>query len=204
MSQPQSAVVESVSGGRRPSDEEPSKRHVIRWVAGIVVVALIALAVVLATRPPNQAASLDSPLVGKPAPPIVATAFNGAHVSLAADRGRYVVINFFASWCPPCQEEEPNLVDFAFEQTRSPDPAVLLSVDIDDTVSAGRAFVDRWGATWANVPDRGGAIASAYGVASPPMTFLVDPRGVILAAWAGPITASQLESKLAAAREGNL
>ena len=176
-------------------------RHLTRWAAGVVVVVLIAVAVVLATRPPSQAAQIDSPLIGKPAPAITGTAFDSARFSLSSYRGRFVLVNFFASWCPPCQSEEPNLAAFAFTQSRSPNGAALVSVDIDDTVAAGRAFVTQWGATWPAIPDHNGAIANDYGVGSPPMTFLIDPKGRIIGVWAGPATAGQLEAKLAAARK---
>jgi len=167
--------------------------------AGLLVV-LVAVSVVLATRPTVQATLVQSPLDGARAPAISATTFSGAHVSLSSLRGRFVFVDFFASWCPPCQTEEQNLVAFNFEQRGARDRAALLSVDIEDSASAGRQFVDQWGATWPSVPDHAGSIANAYGVGSPPMTFLINPHGTVVTAFFGPASLSQLQATLASAR----
>jgi len=180
-------------GARRP-------RHTARWVAGAVLVVLVVVAVVAATRPSYQATQVGSPLLGRPAPQFSGTDFAGRRVSLSDYRGRYVYLNFFASWCPPCQAEEPNLVAFDFQQQRAASGAALISVVFNDSDVAARQFVTKWGQEWPAVPDSGGSIANAYGVESPPMTFLVNPKGVIVGVWAGPVKASQLDSMLALAR----
>jgi cytochrome c biogenesis protein CcmG, thiol:disulfide interchange protein DsbE len=176
------------------------RRHTARWVTGGLLVVLVVVSVVLATRPTQQATAVQSPLDGGPAPAISATTFSGAHVSLASLRGRYVFVNFFASWCPPCAAEEQTLVAFNFEQQQTHHGAALLSVDIDDSASAGRHFLAEWGARWPAVPDHAGSIANAYGVGSPPMTFLIDPQGTVVTAYAGPVRLSQLQAMLAGAR----
>ena len=176
------------------------RRHTARWVTGGVLAVLVVVSVVLATRPTVQATLVQSPLDGRPAPAISARTFAGADVSLASLRGRYVFVNFFASWCPPCATEEPSLVAFDFEQHRAAGGAALLSVDIDDSAAAGAKFVEQWGITWPALPDHAGAIANAYGVGSPPMTFLINPQGTVVTAYAGPIRLSQLQAMLAGAR----
>lgn len=180
----------------------PKRRHVIRWVALGVVVVLVGLAILAATRPSSQATALQSPLLGKPAPQVSGTSFTGQSVSLSHYRGRYVLVNFFASWCPPCQEEEPNLVAFNFQQSKRPGSsgAVLVSVVFDDPDDAARQFVSKWGATWPTIPDPGGAIASSYGVTAPPTTFLIDPAGKVVAVDTGPVTSAQLDQLLSRAR----
>ncbi|MGH9082443.1 MAG: TlpA family protein disulfide reductase [Acidimicrobiales bacterium] len=173
-------------------------RHPARWVAGAVLLVLAVVAVVAATRPSYQASQVDSPLLTRPAPAISGTTLAGRSFSLSSYRGRYVYVNFFASWCPPCQKEEPNLIDFAFHQQQASGGAAVVSVVFNDSVPAARQFVTQWGAEWPAVADTGGAIANRYGVESPPMTFLVDPRGRIVGTWAGPVTAGQLQSMLTA------
>ena len=176
------------------------RRHTARWAAGGVVVVLVVVAVVAATRPSSQATAVQSPLLGRPAPALSGRDFQGHDVSLAADRGHYVVVNFFASWCPPCAEEAPNLVQFDFEQQRHRSGVDLLSVDIDDTDAAARLFVTEQGLRWPALPDHSGEIAGAFGVGSPPMTFVVDPAGTVVAALAGPASYAQLNEALEAAR----
>jgi cytochrome c biogenesis protein CcmG/thiol:disulfide interchange protein DsbE len=185
-----------------PTDTPIRRRHTARWVAGGVAVVLTAVAIVAATRPSYQATAVESPLLGHPAPDLSARAFGGQRVSLADDRGDFVVVNFFASWCPPCQAEEPNLVHFAFEQKQAGAHVDMLSVDIDDSTAAARQFVAEWGITWPAIPDRAGEFASDFGVGSPPMTFLVNPGGTVVAAFAGPVAYGQLNSMLATARRG--
>ena len=73
-------------------------------------------------------------------------------------RGRWVVVNFFASWCPPCQQEQPELVAFAY-QHRGPGDAALVGVVFDDAPRRRAAFMRSTGATWPAVVDPGGQIA---------------------------------------------
>ena len=166
-----------------------------------LIEVLVAMAIVAATLPSYQASQIASPLLGRAAPPLAGTDFSGRPLSLSSLHGHYVFVNFFASWCPPCQSEEPNLVAFDFQQQRARHPADLLSVVFNDSVADARRFVAKWGARWPTVPDRAGAIATAYGVSSPPMTFLVDPRGRVVAAFTGPVTLRQLDEALALARQ---
>ena len=187
----------------RPSGVGPPPRrprHRARWVAGGLLVVLVTVAVVAATRPSVQATPFQSPLLGHRAPAISATGLDGNRVDLGDFRGRWVVVNFFASWCPPCGQEEPDLVAFAFHQQRSRGGALLLSVVFHDSDAAARTFLATTGARWPAASDPGGAIANAYGVASPPTTFLINPEGVVAQAFAGPLTAQQLDNALAAAR----
>lgn len=177
----------------------PRRRHLVRWTAGLVAAGLVTLAVVVVTRPSSQASSVDSPLVGRPAPALSARSFAGQAVSLAADRGQVVVVNFFASWCPPCAAEEPNLARLAFEVGRQRLPVRLVSVDIDDSTAGARRFVSEWGVSWPVLPDQSGRFASEFGVGSPPMTFFVDPVGTVVAAFSGPMTYRQLAATVAMA-----
>ncbi|HEY3941865.1 MAG TPA: TlpA disulfide reductase family protein [Acidimicrobiales bacterium] len=175
-------------------------RHLVRWVGAAVGVVLVVVAVVLATRPPEQAAQANSRLVGQRAPAISATSFNGSRVTLGQFRGRYVFVNFFASWCGPCQQEAPALVAFAFAQSRLAGGAALVSVDFADTASGARRFLATYGPTWPSLTDPGGTIAYDYGVSSPPTTFLITPSGKVFSELVGPVTAAQLTSQLASAR----
>jgi cytochrome c biogenesis protein CcmG, thiol:disulfide interchange protein DsbE len=178
-------------------------RHRARWIAGSVLAVVVALIVLLATRPPATATEVDTPLLGQRAPAIVGTTLTGQSFNLAADRGRFVVVNFSASWCPPCQVEEPALVTFAY-QHRHPGDAALVGVVYDDSVSSARAFARTSGATWPEVIDPGGAIALRYGVRGPPETFLISPSGEVVAHLDSSVTAAVLDQQIAAARAAGL
>jgi cytochrome c biogenesis protein CcmG/thiol:disulfide interchange protein DsbE len=163
-----------------------------RWTAGGVLVAAAALVALLATRPPASATEVDTPLLGHRAPAMVGTTLAGTRFDLAALRGRWVVVNFFASWCPPCQQEEPDLVTFAY-QHRGPDQAALVGVVYDDSAADARSFLSSSGATWPVLADPAGTLAVDFGVRDPPETFLVSPAGVVTAHLDGPVTAAQLD-----------
>ncbi|HEY5251485.1 MAG TPA: TlpA disulfide reductase family protein [Acidimicrobiales bacterium] len=178
-------------------------RHTARWIAGSALVVLAALLVLLATRPPSAATEVYTPLLGKPAPALSGTTLSGGHFQLTAYRGRWVVVNFFASWCPPCQDEEPDLVAFAF-QHRSPGDPALIGVVYDDTTSSARSFEHSAGATWPTLVDPGGQIALRYGVRGPPETFLISPQGIVVAHLDSAVNATDLDQQIAAARAAGL
>jgi cytochrome c biogenesis protein CcmG/thiol:disulfide interchange protein DsbE len=176
-------------------------RHPVRWVAGGVLAVLVVVGVVLATRTPQEATAVASPLLGRAAPAFTgADLSNGAPVSLASLRGRYVVVNFFASWCIPCQQEAPDLSRFHYEQSRARDGASMVSVVFHDASSTARQFLRSNGDLWPSLPDPGGVIAQHYGVTSPPTTFVINPAGRVTAVLEGPATAKNLDSYLHAAR----
>jgi len=176
-------------------------RHTARWVAGVVLVMSAALVALLATSPPQTATEVDTPLVGQAAPDIAGATLGGGSFDLSALRGRWVVVNFFASWCPPCQQEEPELVAFAYAH-RSPGDAALVGVVFDDAASTARQFLQSTGASWPAVIDPDGQVALNYGVRGPPETFIVAPDGTVVVHLDGPVTAASLDHWLALAKQG--
>ena len=180
---------------------ERRRRHPTRWVAGAVLVALVVVGIVLATRTPQEATAVQSPLLGRAAPAFSGTDLSsGAPVSLAALRGHYVLVNFFASWCGPCQQEAPDLSRFHYQQAHAPGGADMVSVVFHDTTSTARAFLRSNGDLWPAVSDPGGVIAEHYGVTAPPTTFVIDPSGRVAAVLVGPATQANLDASLKAAR----
>jgi cytochrome c biogenesis protein CcmG, thiol:disulfide interchange protein DsbE len=111
-----------------------------------------------------------------------------------------VVINFFASWCTPCQQEAPDLSRFYYQQKSSPDGADMVSVVFHDTTSTAVSFLQHNDDLWPAVSDPGGNIAQSYGVTAPPTTFIVDPAGRVTAVLEGPSTQQNLDTFLKAAR----
>jgi peroxiredoxin len=184
-----------------PPPPAARRRHTARWIAGTVLVVGAALVALLATRPPATASEVDTPLLGHAAPALSGPGLDGHRVDLQSMRGRFVVVNFFASWCAPCQQEEPELVSFAFAHRGAGAPA-LVSVVFDDAASSARSFLSSTGATWPAVADAGGQIALAYGVRAPPETFVISPAGRVVVHLDGPVTATGLDYWLHRAARG--
>lgn len=174
-------------------------------IAALCVGAVsIALIVLFAIRTHAPTAATTTLLGGKSAPEISgASLLNGRPVTMSGLRGRYVIVDFFASWCGACLSEEPQIEAFTFAH-RNDHSVAFVGVDIEDSVNNARSFFSHYGATWPAVVDTSGSIAQAYGVAQPPDLFLVDPRGKIISSISNAVTSTELvnwvhEAKVAGA-----
>ena len=174
------------------------KRHLVLVVSAIVLAAVVGLSILLVTRQPVSATSVPSALVGRSAPDIAGSRLSGGNFSLAAERGKIVVVNFFASWCGPCHVEEPNLITFAWQQRLK--GVVVLGVVFNDTLAAARAFDAEYGTNYPSMGDLAGSLAFHYGVTSPPTTFIIDPHGHVAAEYVGPLSTAQLDDAVARVR----
>ena len=189
------AEPESDQVGRR------RRRHRGLWIAVAVGALMAALVIVLATRPPSAGRAVDSPLIGKPAPPINAPTVDGDHVNLDDFEGRWVLVNFFATWCVPCRLEHPDLVRF-HDRHHAIGDAEVIGVVFADSFDAVRAFRRDNGGTWPMAEDPDGRIALDWGLTGVPESFLVDPAGIVRAKIIGGVTDIELEKLLADTAQG--
>ncbi|HUD17375.1 MAG TPA: TlpA disulfide reductase family protein [Acidimicrobiales bacterium] len=195
-------VVAEGTAGDAPSpggDGPVRARHTARWVGVFVLVIGAGLIAVLASRPPAVVVEAQNPVVGLQAPAVAGVTLDGTRYVLPRVPGKFVVLNFFASWCEPCQTEGPNLVQFQFEHQRAGD-ATMLSVVFDDTESAARNYQESLGVTWPTLADPGGGLALSFGVRAPPTTFVIAPDGRVAAAIVAPVTAADLDQIIAKAK----
>ena len=109
-----------------------------------------------------------------------------------------MVINFFASWCDPCQQEGPELVKFQYEHQRSGD-ASMLSVVFDDSPSSARAYQATLGATWPTLADPGDARPLPSGCGRRRRPSWWPPTGGWWPSSVAPVTAADLDHILARA-----
>jgi cytochrome c biogenesis protein CcmG/thiol:disulfide interchange protein DsbE len=167
----------------------------VRVVALVVAGALVALLAVLWTREPDTGVSGSSPLIGRLVPEVVGPTLGGGTFDIDDARGRWVLINFFASWCVPCVEEHPELVEFS---RRHPDDGLVVSVPFGDTEANARAFFDEYGGDWPVMADPEAALAVDFAVLRPPETFLIAPNGIVVDRFIGQISADFVDDYIAA------
>jgi peroxiredoxin len=177
--------------------------------AAIIAVMATAIVVTLATVPlgstapglpvPNPSAFLiGSPIPGlrigdlapelaidRPDGRVQLTDLDGNPIRLADLRGKAVWINFWASWCPPCQFETPTIR--SMDQRYRDRGLVIVAVQVQQTVSAGQAYANRYGLEYTIGADVTGAIFHAYHVFALPTQFFIDPDGRLRRIVNGPL-----------------
>ncbi len=119
---------------------------------------------------------------------------NGAPLTLSLFRGKWVVLNFWASWCSSCGAEAKELE--AFWKKYKDQDIIVLGVAVHDQLAAAKKFAAYFGKTYPLGLDVSGKVSLDYGVSGVPETFLIDKDGVIQERIVGPVTLSVLEQKL--------
>jgi cytochrome c biogenesis protein CcmG, thiol:disulfide interchange protein DsbE len=189
-------VLDDTVGSPEPEDhdvaEAPARRRTGLIVSAVVAVLAIGFVAVLATREPATDRRRDSPLIGKVVPPLAGETLAGGGFDIDDQQGRWVVVNFFATWCVPCRVEHPELDAFDRAHRRTGD-AVLVSVLFDDDPASAREFFERNGGDWPVVRDGDGLIASAFGTPKVPESYLVNRSGRVAAKFTGGVTQDGLE-----------
>lgn len=137
--------------------------------------------------------------VGSAAPPFAARSLEGRAVAPGAFTGKVLVLNFWATWCPPCRAETPDLVA-AYKRLHAADVA-FLGVDTTETAPVVKTFLSAKGVPYATAL-AGPEAYNRYGISFIPTTVVVDARGIVRARWIGGVTADQLAQYVASAREG--
>jgi thiol-disulfide isomerase/thioredoxin len=165
-------------------------RH--KLVTGIAAACVVVVAVLsvttsgssTVTHPDPKAASFSLPRIG---------AAPGQKISLSQYAGKPLIVNFWASWCSPCQQETPLLATW-YRQERGRVP--LIGLDENDTTSAALKFARAKGVTYPLGFDPATVAAGAYGVIALPQTFFLNSRHQIVDRIYGAVTAAQLAKGL--------
>lgn len=163
--------------------------------AKYAVVGLIAVVLVAALRPQGPDTSYRATGKARPLPaqqlaPVSSSEFSGMLVGL---RGKPVVVNVWASWCPPCRAEMPLLERASSAYAGR---AVFLGVASKDSPGAALDFLDDVGVTYPNVFDVRGDIRRELGLRGFPTTYLFDDRGELIEAVVGGISEPRLAAQL--------
>ena len=127
---------------------------------------------------------------GRAAPNFRLADLAGGTASLTDYRGRYVLVNFWASWCKPCRQETPDLQ--ALSSRADSAKLVVLGVNQQESPGDARSFAAEFSVTYPILLDRTGEVSLGYRVGGLPLTVLIDPEGVIRRLYLGRITAEDL------------
>jgi cytochrome c biogenesis protein CcmG/thiol:disulfide interchange protein DsbE len=134
--------------------------------------------------------------IGDPVPTRALPRLEGSgEGSLAEYRGRWVLVNIWASWCPPCRQETPALAEF--QQRHAGPKFTVVGIDTRDLSDDGRKFVDSYGLGYPQLRDGNGEAAHEYGTSGVPESFLIDPAGKVRLHFAGPVGEEELEDEVA-------
>jgi cytochrome c biogenesis protein CcmG/thiol:disulfide interchange protein DsbE len=182
---------------------DPADRRGLRAVLLVGIVAVGGLALTLLLFPPWGGSGEDAdtavvgghPLFGQQAPEIDLRSIEGERVTLSALRGRPVLINFWATWCPPCREEFPLMVQAYADHAE--DGLEILGILHDDAAEGAGAFAADQGANWPVLLDPDDAAWDAYRGVAMPTSFFVDGEGVVRAFSLGAFTETGLAAQLA-------
>jgi cytochrome c biogenesis protein CcmG, thiol:disulfide interchange protein DsbE len=138
------------------------------WIAVLALLALLAFGLLRNQRGPVQ--------VGEIVPEFSLTTFTGEQFRLQDLRGKVVVVNFWASWCIPC-EDEAGFLESAWQFYKPRGDVVFLGVDYADTEREALAFLEEFNVTYPNGPDLATRISQAYRITGVPETYVIGPDG---------------------------
>ncbi|QGG96254.1 TlpA disulfide reductase family protein [Actinomarinicola tropica] len=179
-------------------DATPPRRRTALIASSVVGMVMVAFVVMLALSDGGPDED-RSPLLGRAAPAVAGRTLDGGTFDIDDERGRWVLVNFFATWCAPCRVEHPELVAFYEAHAEAGDVEVV-SVAFQNDLPDIEAFFAENGGEWPVLAEDVSSLAVDWGVRALPESFLVSPQGIVVHKFVGGVTMSDLESILAQAR----
>ena len=164
------------------------RKHGRRGIVASASVGIVVFLVVYGLGRPSS-------LLGRPAPVFDLTSYSGDRLLFKDFSGQVIVVNFWASWCEPCQAEAASLervwADFRDQ------PVVFVGINCQDTPASAREFLEHYRITYPNAPDPYGRLMRAYGVTALPETFVVGADGAVVKRYIGAVNEAELARVIA-------
>lgn len=168
----QKTEAETKTGARRTG-------HLLAWGGLLLLLAILALGLDRSQKGPVSE--------GQRAPNFTLTTFDGEEITLESLRGKAVVVNFWASWCKPCEQEAADL-EKAWRNYEPTGKVMFLGVDYIDTEPEAKAYLEKFDITYPNGPDIRTRISQAYRIAGVPETYFINQEGEVIYKKIGPFT----------------
>jgi len=160
-----------------PAHLRPRWGRILAWIGVLGLLTILALGLLRTQRGPAT--------VGDLVPDFTLTTFDGQEIKMSDLRGKVVVLNFWASWCKPCEQEAADL-EAAWQFYRPRGDVVFLGVDYVDTEPEAKAYLEKFSITYPNGPDLGTRISQAFRLSGVPETYFVDQNGILQFVQIGP------------------
>ena len=174
--------------------EAPRSRTVLFAAVGVGAVMVLLVGLLLTSKRSDETPSA-SRVLGQQAPALAGTPIQGEPFDVGTN-DRWLLVNFFATWCVPCVQEHPQLRKFA-EDTAEGGTAQVVSIAYDDEADAVAEFFEEQGGDWTVLDSDDGRTALDWGVAKVPESFLVAPTGVVVERIQGGVVAADVEELIA-------
>ena len=153
-----------------------------RFLAWVALFALLVVVAMVLLRKQQGPVSL-----GQTPPTFTLTTFDGQKIGPEKMAGKVVLVNFWASWCKPCEQEAADL-EAAWKYYKPRGDVIFLGIAWTDTESASLKYIDRFGITYPNGPDLGTTISQAYRTTGVPETYIIDKNGKLVSMKLSPYT----------------
>jgi cytochrome c biogenesis protein CcmG/thiol:disulfide interchange protein DsbE len=170
-------------------------------VAGLGAYALVQYVPSERSGNAHGSAALDTTKAGYPAPDFALEQLHGEMFRLSEHRGKVVALNFWATWCPPCREEIPDLIKL---QKEMKEDVLFVGISLDTKEEAVGPFAEEYGINYPVVIDDGRAVDKYGPISGIPMTFFIDQEGRVRLLAAGMVTEEQLRPVLTALTNGTV